>query len=51
MVMVYKSDRALYMLGKGLMLETFKLFDVPVEIDYEKLNEKGTEVRFFVSKQ
>ena len=51
MVMVYKSDRALYMLGKGLMLETFKLFDVPVEIDYEKLNEKGTEVRFFVHKQ
>lgn len=51
MVMVYKSDRALYMLGKGLMLETFKLFDVPVEIDYEKLNDKGTEVRYFVNKQ
>ncbi len=51
MVMVYKSDRALYMLGKGLMLETFKLFDVPVEIDYEKLNDKGTEVRYFVNKR
>lgn len=51
MVMVYKSDRALYMLGKGLMLETFKLFDVPVEISLEKLNDAGTEVRFFVNKQ
>ncbi len=51
MVMVYKSERALYMLGKGLMLETFKLFDVPVTIDYQKLNDKGTEVRFFVNKQ
>lgn len=50
MVMVYKSDRALYMLGKGLMLETFKLFNVPVQIELEKLNSKGTEVRFFVKK-
>lgn len=50
MVMVYKSDRALYMLGKGLMLETFKLFKVPVQIDYEKLNEAGTEVRFVINK-
>jgi hypothetical protein len=50
MVMVYKSDKALYMLGKGLMLETFKLFDVPANIEFEKLNEKGTEVRFFINK-
>jgi Haem-NO-binding len=48
MTMVYKSDKALYMLGKGLMLETFKLFKVPVEIDYKKLNEQGTEVRFII---
>ncbi|WP_299117774.1 heme NO-binding domain-containing protein [uncultured Winogradskyella sp.] len=50
MVMVYKSDKALYMLGKGLMLETFKLFDVPANIDFEKLNEEGTEVRFVINK-
>jgi len=50
LIMLYKSDRALYTLGKGLMLETFKLFNVPVVVDYEKLNEKGTEVRFFVQK-
>ncbi|RNC86521.1 MAG: hypothetical protein ED556_09565 [Winogradskyella sp.] len=50
MVMVYKSDKALYMLGKGLMLETFKLFEVPVEINFEKLNDDGTAVRFFIQK-
>ncbi len=50
MVMVYKSDKALYMLGKGLMLETFKLFGVPANIDFEKLNEAGTEVRFIINK-
>jgi len=50
MVMVYKSDKALYMLGKGLMLETFKLFKVPAKIDFEKLNEEGTEVRFIINK-
>ncbi|ARV10179.1 hypothetical protein BTO05_11230 [Winogradskyella sp. PC-19] len=51
MVMVYKSDRALYMLGKGLMLETFKLFNIPVDIKFEKLNDDGTEVRFFINKK
>lgn len=50
MVMVYKSDKALYMLGKGLMLETFKLFKVPVNIEFQKLNDQGTEVRFTVNK-
>jgi hypothetical protein len=50
MVMIYKSDKALYMLGKGLMLETFKLFNTPVDIKYEKLKEDGTEVRFIVNK-
>ena len=51
MVMLYKSDKALYMLGKGLMLETFKLFDVPVHIDFEKINEQGTEVRFIINRK
>lgn len=50
LVMVYKSDKALYMLGKGLMLETFKLFKIPVDIQLEKLNEKGTEVKFTIKK-
>lgn len=50
MIIVYKSDKALYMLGKGLMLEAFKLFKTPVKIEYDKLNEKGTEVRFTITK-
>lgn len=50
MVMVYKSDKALYMLGKGLMMETFKLFKVKATITFDKLNDKGTEVRFFINK-
>ncbi|MUU78708.1 heme NO-binding domain-containing protein [Winogradskyella endarachnes] len=51
MTLVYKSERALYMLGKGLMLETFKLFKTPVEISFEKINDSGTEVRFFIEKK
>ena len=50
MKLVYKSNKALYMLGKGLMLETFKLFKQPVNINFEKLNEAGTEVRFIIEK-
>ena len=50
MIMVYRSDRALYMLGKGLMLEAFKLFNVPVNIEFKKLNKQGTEVRFIINK-
>ncbi|NRD19198.1 heme NO-binding domain-containing protein [Winogradskyella eckloniae] len=50
LVMVYKSEKALYMLGKGLMLETFKLFKTPVDIKFEKLNDAGSEVRFFIEK-
>ena len=50
MVMIYKSNKALYMLGKGLMLETFKLFNVPVNVNIEKLNTDGTEVRFIIEK-
>ncbi|NRA92077.1 MAG: heme NO-binding domain-containing protein, partial [Psychroserpens sp.] len=51
MTMVYKSDKALYMLGKGLMMETFKLFEVEAEVSLQKLNDAGTEVRFFINKK
>jgi hypothetical protein len=50
LVMIYKSNKALYMMGKGLMLETFKLFNVPVNVNIEKLNTDGTEVRFIIEK-
>lgn len=49
MVLVYKSDKGLYMLGKGLMMETFKLFGVSADIELEKLKEDGTEVRFTIN--
>ena len=48
MELIYKSDKGLYVLGKGLMIETFKLFKVPVDISYEKLNAEGTKVRFVI---
>ena len=50
MTMIYKSDKALYMLGKGLMEETFKLFKQPVSIALEKIKEDGTEVKFIISR-
>ena len=50
MTMIYKSDKALYMLGKGLMEQTFKLFKEPVTISFDKLKGDGTEVKFFISK-
>ena len=49
MVMIYSSERALYMLGKGLMQETLKLFDVKGSVDVLKLNEQGTKVKFTIS--
>lgn len=50
MTMIYKSDRALYMLGKGLMDETFKLFNVSGTVEIEKLNAAGTEVKFEIER-
>jgi len=50
MTMIYKSDRALYMLGKGLMDETFKLFKVEGTVNVEKLNNAGTEVKFIIER-
>ncbi len=50
MVMIYKSDKALYVLGKGLMEETFKLFKVKGVVTYKKIKEDGTEVEFTITK-
>ena len=49
LVMVYRSSRALYSLGLGLMHQTFKHFGSSATIDYQKLDEKGTEVRFTIT--
>ena len=50
LIMVYRSNKALYMLGYGLMLETFKSFKADGHISYEKLNAEGTEVRFVIQR-
>lgn len=50
MIMIYKSDKALYVLGKGLMEQTFKLFGEHAIIEYKKLKEDGTEVEFTIVK-
>ncbi|NNM17584.1 MAG: heme NO-binding domain-containing protein [Croceitalea sp.] len=46
--MVYSSSRGLYALAHGLIEKTFEHFDKNVEIDFELLNEQGTEVKFAI---
>lgn len=50
LVMVYKSSRAMYSFGLGLMNKTFEHFGATATIDLEKLKEDGTEVRFRITK-
>jgi hypothetical protein len=49
-VLLYKSSRAMYSFGLGLMNKTFENFGTTAEIIMEKLNERGTEVRFSITK-
>lgn len=46
----YSSSRAMHSFGLGLMQETFAHFDARAKITVEKLNEKGTEVHFNITK-
>ncbi|MCW5518594.1 heme NO-binding domain-containing protein [Aureitalea sp. L0-47] len=48
LVLLYKSSRALYSLGLGLMQETFAHFNTTYNIEMQKLNEEGTEVRYSI---
>jgi hypothetical protein len=48
LIMVYKSSRAMYYFGLGLMNRTFKHFNTTAEITLEKIAEDGTEVRFII---
>ena len=50
LVMVYRSSRAMYSFGLGLMNKTFEHFDASATIVLEKLKEDGTEVRFRITK-
>lgn len=51
LIMVYKSSRAMYYFGLGLMNKTFKHFNSTPEITLEKIAEDGTEVRFIIRKK
>ena len=48
--MIYHSERGLYMFAKGLIAKTFEHYNEQAEIEFELLNDKGTEVRFLVKK-
>ena len=48
LIMVYSSSRGLYALAHGLTDKTFEHFNKKVNIDFELLNEKGTEVKFVI---
>ncbi|WP_103071569.1 heme NO-binding domain-containing protein [Aquimarina sediminis] len=50
LVMIYKSSRAMYSFGLGLMNKTFEHFDSSAEITFEKLVSDGTEVKFSIVK-
>lgn len=50
LVMIYKSSRAMYSFGKGLMNKTFEHFNSSATILMEKLKEDGTEVKFSITK-
>lgn len=49
LVMLYKSSRAMYSFGKGLMTKTFDYFKCKATIILEKLDEEGTEVKFIIT--
>ncbi|UZO82250.1 heme NO-binding domain-containing protein [Aquimarina sp. ERC-38] len=46
LIMIYKSDRAMYSFGLGLMRSAFRYFDKKATITYTKLKTDGTEVKF-----
>lgn len=50
LTMIYKSSRAMYNFGLGLMNKTFEHFNTTASILIEKIKEDGTEVKFFITK-
>lgn len=49
LIMIYRSSRALYKFGLGLMYSTFGHFGEKVEIETEKMEEDGTVVKFRIN--
>ena len=50
LVMIYKSSRAMHHFGLGLMNKTFEHFNSTATIEFEKIREDGTEVKFIIHK-
>ena len=50
LILLYKSSRAMYSFGLGLMNKTFEHFNSTATILVEKLNEEGTEVKFSITR-
>ena len=48
LILDYLSSRAMYSFGLGLMHESFKYFKKDFKIDFEKIKDDGTYVRFFI---
>ncbi|MFD2828427.1 heme NO-binding domain-containing protein [Leeuwenhoekiella polynyae] len=48
LILDYLSSRAMYSFGLGLMHESFNYFNKNFKIDFEKIKEDGTYVRFFI---
>ncbi|MBW1297950.1 heme NO-binding domain-containing protein [Aquimarina litoralis] len=51
LIMIYKSSRAMYSFGLGLMKKTFQHFNKKANIQFEKIKEDGTEVKFMIHLQ
>lgn len=49
MEVVYTSERGMYMFAKALMEKTFEYYDKNVQVEFEKLKENGTSVKFMIS--
>jgi len=50
LIMIYKSSRAMYSFGLGLMNKTFDHYNSKATILLEKIKEDGTEVKFSITK-
>jgi len=50
LILIYKSSRAMYNFGLGLMNKTFEHYNASATIHLEKLKEDGTEVKFSIIK-
>ncbi|TYP96707.1 heme-NO-binding protein [Tenacibaculum adriaticum] len=48
--MLYKSERAMYMFAQALIEKTFEHYHDMAKVSLEKLNEKGTKVKFTIEK-